>query len=239
MMLTFCYHSLFRAYGHQFLREVALRHPVRTSVATLRYAVRGEKALGPARMDSGARPIVGVGFCLKPMAPACPSGRFNHDCAMLDRGGVGEGDLPMPCRECVAGRVGRAALRGGAAFYIMTSAMKILEHLYLPAIRERRYTDGLFGLCNYSFGPFTIPLLIARMNADLVGFQEGDCRDYPTWVRADEGDKPDRTCFRGSDVEALLKRIPAPRHTAWRKAGCVYYPEDWPADYMPSSAVGP
>ena len=179
-MTAFLWHSLFRAYGWRFLWQVALPHPIRTlrAVAGARRLTcrdNGADVPGPEPGGGALRRVVGAGFCLKPLA--CPSGRFSHDCAWLEGGGA------ACCGGCEIRRLGARALGEGAAFYIMTSARDILDDVYLPALRERRFTDGRFFLCRYSFQPFAAGMLAAGIRGRLVGFASGDCRDYRTWVR--------------------------------------------------------
>lgn len=189
-MTAFLWRSLFRAYGWSFLWHVALPHPLRTLRAVAaagRLPCAGDSVDVFGTMTDGGAPrrVVGAGFCLKPMA--CPSGRFNHDCAWL------EGAAGACCGACEIRRQGARALGAGAAFYIMTSARDILLDVYLPALRERRFSDGVFYLCRYSFRPFAVGLLAAGIRGRLVAFASGDCCDYRAWVRADVGLKDERT----------------------------------------------
>lgn len=191
-MTAFVWRSLFRAYGWRFLWHVALPHPFRTLRAVAaagRLPCDGDSVdvPGPMRNEGVAQRLVGAGFCLKPLE--CPSGRFNHDCACL------EGGAAACCGACEIRRQGARALGEGAAFYIMTSASDILDDVYLPALRERRFTDGHFYLCRYSFRPFAAGLLAAGLRGRLVAFESGDCCDYRTWVRADVGVKEERTAL--------------------------------------------
>lgn len=87
-MTAFLWHSLFRAYGWRFLFLVTLPHPLKTLGAVAaagRLPCEGGSAdvLDPMPDGGAPRRVVGAGFCLKPLA--CPSGRFNHDCAYLCR----------------------------------------------------------------------------------------------------------------------------------------------------------
>jgi len=230
MMLGFCARSLLRSYGWNFLRHVAWRHPLRTLRAVVLWALRGQRALDPPRRTEDGRialddqTMVALGFCMKPLDPPCPAGRANHDCTYLERG-----VSATACRGCPIGEAGRRVLAAGAPFYIMTSAQDILDDLFRPAIDEKRYRAGVFGLCRYSFDPFTVPLLIANMHGTLLPFEEGDCRDYPTWLRADEGDKEEQTCFLARHWSALLQSLPKAEdgagRTTWRKQGNVLVPK--------------
>jgi hypothetical protein len=96
--LVFCLRSLCKEYGVAFVRRVMLAHPL----ATLRGMVRflRQPSSGAAGWRGGAGSLVGVGFCLKPMAPACPSGRANHDCVFFESNlHLNEDAWPAPCRE--------------------------------------------------------------------------------------------------------------------------------------------
>lgn len=238
---SFCRHSLFREYGWQFFLRLVLPYPVRT-VQALRTAaaldVSGEMmplpAAGPEPPFGGPRAIVGVGFCLKPLEPPCPSGRFNHDCAFLESlAHAGARETPAPCRECVIRELGLLALRTGAAFYLMTSARDILRHVYIPASASRTFATGLFVLCHYSLRPFAAGLLAAGIRGRLWPFATGDCRDYPTWLRADRGDKAERTEISAASLrtirDILLAAPPAPARAAgFEKRGQVLFPRAAP-----------
>ncbi|HRX07464.1 MAG TPA: hypothetical protein P5306_10310 [Kiritimatiellia bacterium] len=237
---SFIRHSLFREYGWQFFLRIALPHPLKTLRAIRTAAaldVSGDRvdtpAAGPEAPFGGPRAVLGLGFCMKPLDPPCPSGRFNHDCACLE-GRFGDGPLPAACRQCAIRELGLLALRSGAAVYIMTSARDILFDLYLPALRCRTFTTGLFTLCRFSLRPFAVGLLAAGLRGRMWPFESGDCRDYPTWLRADGGDKNDRTAISTAGHERLrdilLAAPPAPaRATAYVKRREILVPQAAPA----------
>jgi hypothetical protein len=223
-MWMFCLRSLVREYGWLFIRQVAARHPWRTLKA-LRAAARidavergvvevggGNSRCKPAEPPS----IVGAGFCLKPVDPRCPSGRFNHECVCLERWAGCEGvAAPAPCQSCAIREIGMQALRAGSAFYVMTSARDILDDVYLPALDDRRFPTGLFVLCRYSFNPFSVGLLVSGIHARLLPLESGDCRDYRTWLLADRGSKEERTTVDqaaiadvGARLDGALPRAP-------------------------------
>jgi hypothetical protein len=198
-MLGFCLNSLLREYGWRFFTRVALPHPVRTAKAVvasgaldLSGPMASVPSAGPAFALEGTRSIVGVGFCLKPIDPPCPSGRPNHDCAYLEGLGSAASDCPAACRQCAIRDLGLMTLQTGAAFYVMTSAKDILLDVFVPAM-EGRFSSGLFTLCRYSLRPFAVGLLASGVRARLFPFETGDCRDYKTWLLADRGVKDDRT----------------------------------------------
>ncbi len=236
-MWAFSLHSLFREYGWQFLRRVALPHPIKTAKA-----VRGSGALDfsgnmtaiSPEADSpvlkGAPSIVGVGFCLKPLSPPCISGRANHDCHYLEHLLHSQTpQVPECCRQCAIRKIGAMALESGAVFYIMTSAQDILFDLFVPALNERRFTSGLFVLCRYSLRPFAVGLLASGIDGWLLSFERGDCRDYRTWLQADRGIKKERTEINDSNqrkIKELLARAAeesSPNHR-FEKRGNMLYP---------------
>lgn len=247
---SFCRRSLFREYGWQFFLRIALPHPLRTARAVRAAAaldVSGDSvpvpAADPAPAFGGPRAIVGAGFCLKPTDPPCPSGRFNHDCACLERPDPADArEWPAPCRACAIRELGLLALRTGAAFYIMTSARDILFDVYVPALARRTFATGLFVLCRYSLRPFATGLLAAGIHGRMFPFATGDCRDYPTWLRADRGDKTERTEIaapaRRTIREFLLAAAPAaPPAARFEKRGPLLFPLAAPA--APADPEGP
>lgn len=238
-LLAFCGRSLSREYGWRFFRRIVLPHPVKAT-----RAVRTAMALdvsggpvevpGPASSFGGARSLVGVGFCLKPLDPPCPSGRFNHDCAFLENFRSGEtADVPAPCRICAIREFGLLALRTGAAYYVMTSARDILLDVFAPALDRGTFAAGAFALCRYSLRPFAVGLLAAGVRGWMWSFATGDCRDYPTWLRADNGDKPDRTEIAPADHRTFREFLRAAAQAApparFEKRGNVLHPRTEPA----------
>jgi hypothetical protein len=224
----FSLRSLPRPYGRLFLREIVLRHPLHTLEGLLAYRrfsrlERWEEAVihlgdGTAadlqeeiRQAEGGSLLVALGFCQKPLGPpgaGCPAGRFNHECQTLARPDLLEveaGQLPQPCRECDIRAMGAAALRAGATVYIMTSAADIARHLFIPTLEEDRFRHGLFLLCPYSIPAMILPLLICRLPSLLVGYSEGDCRDYAQFISADEGAKGERTHLEAAAHSAGLE----------------------------------
>src|ERR1035437_3194530 len=191
-MWNFCLHSLFRVYGWQFFRRVALPHPLKTLRAIIGSSsldFSGDMTVvSPEDSEQnlkGRQLIVGLGFCLKPMNPPCPSGRANHNCHYFQNlHHSRSADIPEPCLQCAIREIGIMSLRTGAAFYIMTSAKDILLDVFVPALSERRFSSGLFVLCSYSFKPFVVGMLASGIRGWLFPFERGDCRDYRTWLQA-------------------------------------------------------
>ena len=237
-MWSFCLHSLFREYGWQFLRHVALPHPVKTAKAVfdsgtldLSDNVTQVSIAGSGQSLEDARSIVGVGFCLKPLDPPCMSGRSNHDCHYLEHlRHAKASDVPACCRQCAIREIGLRTLKAGAAFYIMTSAQDILFDLFKPALNEERFSSGLFVLCRYSLRPFAVGLLASGIRGWLFPFETGDCRDYKTWLLADRGIKEDRTEINEPTQNTIRRLLTTaakepPLHTHFARRGNILYPE--------------
>jgi len=182
--------------------------------------------------------LVALGFCQKPPGDAaghrvCPVGRFNHECAVLARSDpfVPVEHLPAPCRACDVRAFGLAALRAGAAVYIMTSAADIGRDLLVPIIDRARFRYGIFLLCPYSVPAFILPLCIGRMEALFATYDTGDCCDYGQFIRADEGQKDERTQLSPAtraQVMALLGSVAAARVSPpprrFRREGALFVP---------------
>jgi hypothetical protein len=240
-MWIFCLRSLVREYGWLFIRRVAVRHPWRTLMAfraagRIDATARGvvEVGGGPSDFRAGEPPsIAGAGFCLKPVDPPCPSGRFNHDCVCLERPAGPDGvTAPVPCRSCAIREIGTRALGAGSAFYVMTSARDILDDVYVPALDARQFPTGLFVLCRYSFMPFAVGLMASGIHARLLPLESGDCRDYRTWLLADRGIKDEQTTFdtaASADVDARLGGAAPVRPLRVVRRGNVLFPAAAPA----------
>lgn len=212
-------------------------HPVKTARAVMTSGAldfSGDMtALAPedtCRSFGGPRSIVGVGFCLKPMDPPCPSGRFNHDCHALENLLSSEAsNIPVACQQCAIREIGTLALRAGSAYYIMTSAKDILLDLFLPALNEARFSSGLFVLCRYSLQPFAVGLLAGGVRGWMFPFEKGDCRDYKTWLQADRGSKDERTEIKPTNQNTLREflcsaaQVP-PLATEFEKQYNLLYP---------------
>lgn len=235
-MWKFCLHSLFREYGWQFVRKIAVPHPIRTIQAVLEAGAldfAGEcteisnEPLDP-RLEGG-RSIVGVGFCMKPVNPPCPSGRSNHDCSYLEHQLPSEvRTIPLPCRQCPIKQLGMMALHSGAAFYIMTSAQDILFDVFVPALAKGGFSSGLFVLCRYSLMPFAVGMLASNIRGWLCSFEKGDCRDYQTWLLADRGIKEERTQVSESAqkmiMDIIARTVKGPDSTSrFEKRGNIFF----------------
>ena len=235
-MLTFCLHSLFRRYGWNFFHKVALPHPLRTLKALIASS-RLDYSTTPILTSRNMPPqllretdsVTGVGFCLKPIAPPCPSGHANHNCLYLERLMYMEGgEVPVPCVDCVIREIGIMAFKAGSAFYIMTSARDILMDIYIPSLNQKRFTSGLFVLCRYSLRPFAVGLLSSGIHGLLLPYEHGDCTDYATWLKADRGTKNDRTAISEENrkhASNFLSCSTMPSPTHYMKQGNIFYPE--------------
>jgi hypothetical protein len=226
----FCFRSLIREYGLKFIFLVILRHPIKTLKGIIKYGGTSkhfEKTGDP--WIGGEKHIVGIGFCLKPLDPVCISGRSNHNCHYLENNlHIKDVKIPQCCQHCTIKDIGLLTLATGSNFYIMTSARDILLDMYLPSIKNHTFTHGLFAICRFSFEPFKIPLCIADMQASIFPFETGDCRDYPTWLLADNGRKDEQTVINDNDsktINAILAQSitePSP-HNSYKKVGNIYY----------------
>jgi hypothetical protein len=253
----FSLHSLFRLYGRLFVWHIVLRHPFRTLKGLLayrRFSRQGhwdaeiihlhdgeESALRAAAAGANGAFLVALGFCQKPLGvdgPTCPAGRFNHECHVLGRDDVldMEGErLPAACRDCDVRTIGVAALRAGAALYIMTSAADIARHLFIPTLAHARFQYGLFLQCPYSIPAMALPLLICGIQSILIEYRKGDCRDYAQFLLADEGTKYERTFLSRAArtyVLSFLQNITSTRMGSggenplrFRREGALYVPK--------------
>lgn len=241
----FSFRSVMREYGRDFMKYVILRHPVRTFRGIRRYrrSVNPESSTvflsgsGFQGGDGEGRPVIGVGFCLKPLHPACVSGRGNHDCFYLERNlhrkpepGTAPRPLPASCQDCVIKDIGLLSLSAGGVFYIMTSARDILYDLILPSLETRRFSRGLFVICRYSFEPFRLALAIASIRGCLFPYEKNDCGDYATWLRADNGFKDEQTSIPAADWLSIHTLLAGSEDTGEssiliQKRGNLFYPQ--------------
>jgi len=234
-MWYFCLRSVVREYGWRFIARVGAKRPWSTlrafREAAMLDAAEGSVLVGAARVASYAgseRPVVGAGFCLKPLDPPCPSGRANHDCLFLEQPvGCEPVEVPLACRACTIHLLGTRSLGAGAAFYVMTSARDILDDIFVPAMRRGAFASGLFVICRYSFRPFAFGLLASGMSGRLLPLERGDCRDYGTWLLADRGIKDEQTTIGAggmAEVAGSLPRAAFPDAIRVERRGNVFYP---------------
>lgn len=250
----FCFFSLFKEYGRIFIWELVLKHPVRVIKGLINYWHYSKNAdwqqtiqtmgASSSRIDYDDKiktlkneSFVAVSFCQKPIGPSeCPAGRFNHQCKMLpykDLLSIGENHLNNPCNHCDIRAIGTSALKAGASVYIMTSAADIARHLFVPAINNRQFRQGIFLLCPYSIPAMILPLFICGIQATLIGFSEGACRDYSEFIRADIGNKmsrtkinPDSNRLLSSILENMAEeKIKSKEYTCFQLENFVYVPK--------------
>jgi hypothetical protein len=211
----FSYRSLGRPYGRMFLRDVVLRHPLRTVAAVYDYVKhrRSSRLDGAVLVNTDSTQgfraeladgdwLVGIGFCQKPISPPCPSGRFNHKCWWLAQSEATE--PPSACRECQVREVALHALPAGATVHIMTSAADLARDLLLPSLDGKGPKKVVLSLCPYSVGPMSLALRICGLRGMILSYNEGHCGDFAAWVRADEGNKPERTFLRPDTHHRLV-----------------------------------
>jgi hypothetical protein len=177
----------------------------------------------------GDRLLVGTGFCQKPVRPTwpgsgqnldradvmleCPAGRYSHNCLYLSDLQLDAGSEVCPhpaCADCFIRSFGHRALKAGASFAILTSALDIANDILLPALEMKRFTRVLLAICPYSIEPMSLALLACGMEGCLFPYHVGACANYSQWVRADGGDKAERTRLSpqtAARLEDLLKAI--------------------------------
>jgi len=183
----------------------------------------GEDEFVKRAVSDGERLLVATGFCQKPLRerPAigsaglrsagssrdCPAGRFNHDCLYLSRLKLDSSSrvrYPPTCLDCTIRVLGRAALEAGASFAVLTSALDIARDVLLPALEERRFNRVLFAICPYSVEAMSLALLVCGLEGYVFPYESGVCGDYRRWLRADGGDKPERTTLSVQTVARML-----------------------------------
>jgi hypothetical protein len=121
---------------------------------------------------------------------------------------------PKPCSQCGIAPLALWAAEIHADVYIMTSAIDIAKHVYLPALRNQGARVGLFFLCPYSLEPFTFGLTTAGIRGALLPFCQGACSTHQEWTKADTGIKKDQTFVADEQwhkVHELLRKLKAAR----------------------------
>ena len=95
--------------------------------------------------------------------------------------------------------------------------------------RRRAYPAGMVSASI----PSPANLLAGGVRGWMWAFASGDCRDYPTWLRADNGDKPDRTEIAAADRQSFRDFLRAAAQAApparFEKRGNVLHPRTVPA----------
>lgn len=233
-MLGFSAHSLPHPYARTFLRRIVLRHPARVLLGICRYwrlqpasnaqeyrlSDSTEDTFVPRVANDAERLLVATGFCQKPLPEAgahvgCPARRFNHDCVYLvelELGPPAENPADGACEDCFVRVLGHAALRAGASFAVLTSALDIAKQVLIPAIEERRFTHVLMALCPYSLEPMSLALQVSDVDGYLFAFNSGACSNYQEWLGADRGDKLEQTTLSAPGTSRLFRLLRAIAH---------------------------
>jgi hypothetical protein len=247
----FSYRSMREKYALTFLGRVALRHPLQTVRGVWRYrrlAEQGVRQHGRTRMFEGSDAefvrrlceartclLVAVGFCQKPLAPACPAGRPNHACVYLDELDLENGEHPThaACEGCDIRTLGTLALRAGACMHIMTSALDIARDVIVPNVDHVRFQNVIMCLCPYSVRVIALPLTICGLEGYLLGYRSGACTNWEQWHLADRGIKHEMTLLgtkAHADVVSVLERVANARTEAglsyarFHREGNIYEP---------------
>jgi hypothetical protein len=250
----FTWQSLGHSYGRHFLSRVVLRHPLRA----LRGYAEFRQLTNPPRVERGVVCLIhgssqdflreaaagglggfllALGFCQKKMAtpadPAqCPSGRFNHDCALLDGTPA---TVDAACAACDVTVLAEHALAAGASIYLMTAAQEITRDVLAPALEDGRFRQTLMLLCPMSVQAVLAPLVVCRLPGFILGYSAGCCANFTEWLRADAGDKPKQTSLHPSHMARAIeildslaaerRRLGQPVRAAWGRQGPVYTPQ--------------
>lgn len=219
-LVEFSLRSLDQPYGHAFFRRVALRHPIRLLRALREYWMalgrqqpaertllrHDEREFVDLAASAAERFLVATGFCQKPFS--CPAGRFNHDCVYLTQWTPDSvTPFPLACSDCSIRFLGRAALSAGASFAILTSALDIANDVLLPSLEERRFTHAMMAICPYSVEPMSLALLSSGIEGFIMAYELGSCANYSQWLRADGGDKPERTALSPQVTDRMLRLL--------------------------------
>ncbi len=241
----FGFKSIIREYARLFFVRAVLTYPTKAVSGMVRYrkflksrqkifdhyqkglAIPDEKKVIDGIREERKRPLLGLGFCLKPYDPeeraqSCPSGRANHECMYLETGRT-----ESICSGCAIYKIARMAMPAGCHIYIMTSANDIAKDFLLPQIREKRFSAAVLLLCPYSIQAILLPLFICGLGTYLLAYDRGNCRNYQEWRRADLGDKRERTSLGKAAWEKLSSLLETTRRNErallpLRRKGNIY-----------------
>lgn len=245
----FSYHSFFKEYARLFFLKAILNHLRRTVLGLRNYrrfikskenlfpdyqkflAVPEESSVLERIQHPQTRPLVGLGFCLKPydpedLASSCPVGRANHECLYLEKG-----QTKHICSDCVIFKISRKCLQTGCCVYIMTSGYDIAQDFLLPQIKKGSFPTAILLLCPYSVQAILPALFICGIKAFLLAYDSGYCRNYKEWRKADLGRKEQRTKLGMDSWEKLLDlfdrsgRSLSPFHS-FRREGHIFKPSE-------------
>lgn len=233
----FGFRSLPRAYAWLFLWKAVLAHPVKAARGLRRYrqfirrraditadspsflAVPDEEVFWRGVQAQESRPLVGLGFCLKPYDPSdppasCPSGRANHECLYLERA-----EMRPICAGCAIYHIGSRCLAGGCPVYVMTSAEDIAQDFMFPQVSRGSFPSAILLLCPYSVRAIVLPLFICGVDTLLLAYAAGSCTDYGQWLKADRGIKEERTTVGAGSEEKLLGLLEKLEAREWKEGG--------------------
>ena len=250
----FSFRSLLKEYARIFFFGVVVSHPIRAIRGLRRYQryvshqspvlsrphpllfIPEERVFIRRTVAQKAKPLVGLGFCLKPYDPgseerSCPSGRENHDCLYLERE-----EVRPACSGCSIFKIAGPCLEIGCPVYIMTSAKDMAEDFMLPQIKGGSFPAAILFLCPYSVQAIIPPLLICGVDSALLAYERGNCGGYKEWLRADRGVKEEQTSLTAeswSKLFGLLDRLgdagASPRqslkHHRFCRRGNIFHPE--------------
>jgi hypothetical protein len=250
---NFSFRSLLREYAWLFLLKAVVAHPAKTVRGLRRYrrflrenrhpalkytgllSIPSEEAFLERGRALKSGPLVGLGFCLKPLdsgnpAASCPSGRANHDCLYLERG-----ETRPVCAECAIRNISRLALEKDCPVYIMTSAKDIARDFMFPQISRGLFPAAALILCPYSVQAIILPLFICGVDMFLLSYASGSCADYEQWLKADRGIKDERTTIDAGCQERLfrfLEKLGDPKsdktqrrkYPLFRRRGNIFFP---------------
>jgi hypothetical protein len=243
----FAYRSFFKEYARLFFLKAMVKHPIKTAKGLRDYQhfIKSQENLFPRYEKYLAIPdeemfrekmaqqktalLLGLGFCLKPHDPensrrSCPSGRANHDCLYLEKG-----ETQNICQGCAIYRIAKKGLELGCPVYIMTSAQDIAIDFLLPQIDKKIFPSAVLLLCPYSVQAILPSLFICGIDAQLLAYESGYCKDYKEWRLADLGTKQDRTTLSKKSLEQILDLvnqtdIPEIPLQSFRRKGNIFYP---------------
>jgi hypothetical protein len=233
----FGFRSLNREYAWLFFLKAVLAHPIKAARGLRRYrrfvrsrtdiaadsesflAIPDEEIYWHGIQAGETRPLVGLGFCLKPFDPkdpsaSCPSGRANHECLYL-----GRGEMRPICAECAIHDIGCRCLAAGCPVYVMTSAADIAQDFMLPQINRGAFPSAILLLCPYSVQAIILPLFICAVDTLMLSYAAGSCADYGQWLKADRGTKEERTTISAESEERLLSVLGRLEAREWREGG--------------------
>lgn len=240
--------SFFKEYARLFFVRSVLKHPRKTFSGIRKYqkfikphedlfpqyheglALPDEQKIVNIIRDKKAASLLGLGFCLKPYDPkdetkSCPAGQANHECLYLETGRTQE-----ICSGCAIYKIAKKGLAAGCSIYIMTSAKDIAADFLLPQIDRGLFPAAILLLCPYSVQAILPALFICSIEAYLIAYESGYCKDYQEWRRADLGTKEERTSLSVESWKKLFYLLDRPgnlesKSHSFRRDGNIFHPE--------------